>query len=25
VTGLGLAVVTRFGSAGGWTFGDLNW
>jgi hypothetical protein len=25
VAGLGLAVVTRFGSAGGWSFGDLNW
>ena len=25
MAGLGLAVVTRFGSAGGWAFGDLNW
>lgn len=25
VAGLGLAVVTRFGSASGWSFGDLNW
>ncbi len=25
IAGIGLAVVTRFGSAGGWTFGDLNW
>lgn len=25
IAGLGLAVVTRFGSAGGWSFGDLNW
>jgi hypothetical protein len=25
IAGLGLAVVTRFGSAGGWTFGDLSW
>ena len=25
MAGLGLAVVTRFGSAGGWSFGDLNW
>lgn len=25
IAGLGLAVVTRFGSSGGWTFGDLNW
>ncbi|MHB8589879.1 MAG: hypothetical protein ACYDA0_13685 [Candidatus Dormibacteraceae bacterium] len=25
VGGLGLAIVTRFGSAGGWSFGDLNW
>lgn len=25
LAGLGLAVVTRFGSAGGWSFGDLNW
>lgn len=25
MAGLGLAVVTRFGSSGGWTFGDLNW
>ena len=25
VAGLGLAVVTRFGSAGGWSFGDLSW
>jgi hypothetical protein len=24
MAGLGLAVVTRFGSAAGWTFGDLN-
>jgi hypothetical protein len=24
MAGLGLAVVTRFGSSGGWTFGDLN-
>lgn len=24
LAGLGLAVVTRFGSAGGWSFGDLN-
>ena len=24
MAGLGLAVVTRFGSAGGWSFGDLN-
>lgn len=24
LVGLGLAVVTRFGSAGGWSFGDLN-
>lgn len=23
--GLGLAVVTRFGSSGGWSFGDLSW
>jgi hypothetical protein len=25
MAGLGLAVVTRFGSAGGWSFGDLSW
>ena len=25
MAGLGLAVVTRFGAAGGWSFGDLNW
>ncbi len=25
IGGLGLAVVTRFGSTGGWSFGDLNW
>jgi hypothetical protein len=25
LVGLGLAVVTRFGSSGGWSFGDLNW
>lgn len=25
VAGLGLATVTRLGSASGWTFGDLNW
>jgi hypothetical protein len=25
IAGLGLAVVTRFGSTGIWTFGDLNW
>ena len=25
LAGLGLAVVTRFGSAGGWSFGDLSW
>jgi hypothetical protein len=25
MAGLGLAVVTRFGSAGGWSFGDLDW
>lgn len=25
IAGLGLAVVTRFGSAVGWSFGDLNW
>lgn len=25
IAGLGLAVVTRFGSSGGWSFGDLNW
>ncbi len=25
MAGLGLAVVTRFGSAGDWSFGDLNW
>ncbi|HEX2680603.1 MAG TPA: hypothetical protein VHQ03_04860 [Candidatus Dormibacteraeota bacterium] len=25
IGGLGLAVVTRFGSSGGWSFGDLNW
>jgi hypothetical protein len=25
IAGLGLAVVTRFGSMGGWTFSDLNW
>ena len=25
MAGLGLAVVTRFGSSGGWSFGDLNW
>lgn len=25
IAGLGLAIVTRFGSAGGWTFGDLSW
>jgi len=25
VAGLGLTVVTRFGSAGGWSFGDLTW
>jgi len=24
MAGLGLAVVTRFGSSGGWTFVDLN-
>ena len=25
VAGLGLAVVTRFGSSGGWSFVDLDW
>lgn len=25
MAGLGLAVVTRFGSTDGWSFGDLNW
>ncbi|HEV2414307.1 MAG TPA: hypothetical protein VGX27_05825 [Candidatus Dormibacteraeota bacterium] len=25
MAGLGLAVVTRFGSAGGWSFVDLDW
>ena len=25
IAGLGLAVVTRFGSANGWSFGDLSW
>lgn len=25
IAGLGLAVVTRFGSETGWSFGDLNW
>lgn len=25
IAGLGLAVVTRFGSSGGWSFGDLSW
>lgn len=25
MAGLGLAVVTRFGSAGRWSFGDLSW
>jgi MFS family permease len=25
LAGLGLAVVTRFGSSGGWSFRDLNW
>ena len=25
MAGLGLAVVTRFGSTRGWSFGDLNW
>jgi hypothetical protein len=25
MAGLGLAVVTRMGSSGGWTFGDLTW
>jgi hypothetical protein len=25
IGGLGLAVVTRFGSEGGWSFGDLSW
>jgi hypothetical protein len=25
MAGLGLAVVTRFGSGGGWSFGDLRW
>jgi hypothetical protein len=25
VAGLGLTVVTRFGSASGWSFGDLSW
>ncbi len=25
MAGLGLAVVTRLGSATGWSFGDLNW
>jgi hypothetical protein len=25
IGGLGLAVVTRFGSSGGWSFGDLSW
>ncbi len=25
IAGLGLAVVTRFGSPSGWTFRDLNW
>jgi hypothetical protein len=25
MAGLGLAVVTRFGSSSGWTFGDLSW
>ena len=25
MAGIGLAVVTRFGSSGGWSFGDLTW
>lgn len=25
MAGLGLAVVTRLGSSGGWSFGDLDW
>jgi hypothetical protein len=25
MAGLGLALVSRLGSAGGWSFGDLNW
>jgi hypothetical protein len=25
IAGLGLAVVTRFGSETGWSFGDLSW
>ncbi len=25
IAGIGLAVVTRFGSESGWAFGDLNW
>jgi hypothetical protein len=25
IAGLGLAVVTRFGSETGWSFGDLRW
>ena len=25
IAGLGLAVVTRFGSESGWSFGDLSW
>jgi len=25
IAGLGLAVVTRFGSSNGWSFGDLSW
>jgi hypothetical protein len=25
IAGLGLAVITRFGSTTGWSFGDLNW
>jgi hypothetical protein len=25
MAGLGLAVVTRFGSSSGWSFGDLDW
>jgi hypothetical protein len=25
IAGLGVAVVTRFGSEAGWTFKDLDW
>jgi hypothetical protein len=25
ITGLGVAVVTRFGSETGWSFSDLRW